>query len=55
MMAQLRAVYLEQMKEPPKVVSREMKTAVHWVQKRDLSMVGSRESQKEPEKQSEHC
>jgi hypothetical protein len=40
MMALLRAVYLEQMMELPKVVSREIERAVRWEQKRELSMVG---------------
>jgi hypothetical protein len=44
MMALLRAVYLEQMMEPPKALSREIQTAVRWEQKRELSMVGSMES-----------
>jgi hypothetical protein len=43
MMALLRAVYLEQMMELPKVVSREIERAVRWEQKRELSMVGPME------------
>jgi hypothetical protein len=33
----------------------ENEKAACWAKTRELSMVGSMESQKEPEKQSEHC